>query len=104
MCTYEGVSNMKEIIADFLQQEKKQMGIEKPEVSKAEIAMVQCAFLAVKDHYPEKNHVQLIRICCDTMMEAEKKQLNGKIGLMISRFNEDIPTVPFTEINSTFHK
>ena len=94
---------MKEIITDFLMQEKMMNGMP-ASVDKAEIAKVQCAFLAVKGHYPERQHVQILKVCCDTIIEAEKKKISAPISLMISQFSTGENTVGFDTVLKTFHK
>ena len=80
---------MKEIIVSFLSEQKAKNGM-KPTVNKQEVAMVQSAYMAVRDQYPERRHVQIVRICCDTIIEAEKRNISGKIGFMANVVNDQM--------------
>ena len=72
---------MDKIIKSFIAEEKQLHGL-KPEVNKTEIAMVMGAYNVVKDHYPEKTHVNIVRICCESMVEAEKQNISSKMSFM----------------------
>ena len=92
---------MKEIIVSFLSEQKEKNGM-KPVVDKTELALVQSAYMAVRDRYPEKHHVQIVRICCDTIIEAEKKNIQGKIGFMANVVNDEMEQFSFDSLMKTF--
>ena len=92
---------MKEIIVSFLSEQKEKNGME-PVVDKTEVALVQSAYMAVRDRYPEKRHVQIVRICCDTIIEAEKKNIQGKIGFMANVVNDEMEQFSFDSLMKTF--
>ena len=92
---------MKEIIVSFLSEQKKKNGM-KPVVDKTEVALVQSAYMAVRDRYPEKRHVQIVRICCDTIIEAEKKNIQGIIGFMANVVNDEMEKFSFDSLMKTF--
>ena len=74
------------IIYDLLKQDKEMNGMPGL-VKKSELAQIKCAFDAVKGHYPEKQHVMVLRACCDIMVAAQKKKINTPIALMISQLD-----------------
>ena len=92
---------MKEIIVSFLSEQKEKNGM-KPVVDKTEVALVQSAYMAVRDRYPEKRHVQIVRICCDTIIEAEKKNIQGIIGFMANVVNDEMEKFSFDSLMKTF--
>ena len=65
---------MQEIIMDFILQIKEKKGLPVM-VTDEEIAKVYCAFLAIKDRYLEKQHVILIKSCCESLIEAEMEDI-----------------------------
>ena len=83
---------MKDIIVSFLSEQKAKNGME-PTVNK-----VQSAYMAVRDQYPERRHVQIVRICCDTIIEAEKQRISGKIGFMANVVNDQMKDATYDAI------
>ena len=85
---------MKDIIEFFLTEEKKNRGLE-TSVDKSEVAKVMGAYLEVEHLYPEKEQVHVLRLCCQTYVDAKVKQVPATIALLISKHNHS--TVDFID-------
>ena len=102
----KGVVNMNIFISDFLIEEKKLHGMV-PVVDNTEIAMVQGAFNAIKDNYPDKYHVLVIRECCDAFVQAKKQNISSKMSFMASKANLDLNNFSYETMKKTmpeYHK
>ena len=86
---------MNELIAGFIKYEKEKKGLPAT-ADRSEIAKVRCAFEAVEHRYPEKQMLNVIRLCCKTFVDSEVRNITAPIALMISKY--EFSTVPFSEM------
>ena len=97
---------MNNFISDFLIEEKRLCGMI-PEVDKTEVAMVQGAFNAIKDNYPDRYHVMVIRECCNALVNAKKENISSKISYMASKANLGLNNFSYEYMKKTmpeYHK
>ncbi len=83
------------LIETFIGHEKEERGLP-ASVDRSEIAKVRCAFESVEHSYPEKQQLNVIRLCCKTFVDSEIKNITTPIALMISKY--EFSTVPFAEM------
>ncbi len=83
------------LIASFISYEKEQKGLPS-KVKRSEVAKVKCAYASVEHRYPEKQKLNVIRLCCQTFVDSEMKNITSPIALMISKY--EFSTVPFSEM------
>ena len=97
---------MKNIITEFLIEEKRLCGMI-PEVDKTEVAMVQGAFNAIKDGYPEKYHVLVARECCDAFVKAKQINISSKMSFVAGKVNNEVERFSYATAKKTmpeYHK
>ena len=89
------LDNTDMIIESFISYEKEKKGLPS-QVSRSDIAKVKCAYASVEHRYPEKQKLNVIRLCCQTFVDSEMKSITSPIALMISKY--EFSTVPFSEM------
>ena len=96
----KGVRQMdKKLIEFYISGIKEEKGLIDTSVKDSEIAYVQAAYSVMQHTYHERDPRDLLRSCCETLVESEVKHIACKMALMISTAQLEMGTIPFSVID-----
>ena len=89
----------KELIEFYISGIKEKKGLIDTNVKDSEIAYVQAAYSVIQHTYHERDPRDLLRSCCETLVESEVNHIACKMAFMISTAQLEMGTIPFNVID-----
>ena len=90
----------KKLIEFYISGIKEEKGLIDTSVKKSEIAYVEAAYYTMRQTYHERDPEELIRSCCETLVDSEIKRISCKMALLISKAQMEMGTIPFRVIDT----